>query len=103
MKRIVIFLIKCYRRYISPLTPPKCKYYPTCSCYALTAVERFGALRGSALAVWRLLRCNPWSRGGIDHVPEKFTFRVRHFDLDGADVCDDAVTPDHVNYSREDN
>lgn len=103
MKRIVIFLIKCYRRYISPLTPPRCKYYPTCSCYALTAVERFGALRGSILAMWRLLRCNPWSMGGVDYVPEKFTLRIRPSANGGIDVCDDAVTPDHVNYSREEN
>lgn len=80
MKYIVISLIKFYRKFISPLTPPRCKYYPTCSCYALTAVQRFGALRGSALAVWRLLRCNPWSMGGIDCVPEKFTFRVKKYD-----------------------
>lgn len=77
MKYIVIGLIRLYQRFISPLTPPKCKYYPTCSSYALTAVKRFGAVRGSALAVWRILRCNPWSMGGIDYVPEKFTFRVR--------------------------
>lgn len=92
MKKIVILLIKFYRRYISPLTPPKCKYYPTCSAYALTAVERFGALRGTALAVWRLLRCNPWSMGGVDYVPEKFTFRVRHYDPDMTDVCDEVTT-----------
>ena len=81
MKYIVISLIRFYRKSISPLTPPRCKYYPTCSCYALTAVQRFGALRGSALAVWRLLRCNPWYMGGIDYVPEKFTFRVKKYNF----------------------
>ena len=73
-------LIKFYQKCISPLFPPKCKYYPTCSCYALTAVKKFGAVRGSALAVWRILRCNPWSLGGIDYVPEKFTFKVKKID-----------------------
>ena len=80
IKRLFLALISFYRRRISPLTPPKCKYYPTCSSYAYTAIERFGALKGSALAVWRLLRCNPWSMGGIDHVPEKFTFKRQKFD-----------------------
>ena len=80
MKLIILFLIGFYRKCISPLTPPKCKYYPTCSCYAYKAVERYGAVRGSALAVWRLLRCNPWSMGGIDPVPDKFTFRRQKTD-----------------------
>lgn len=78
MKHILIFLINFYRKFISPLTPPKCKYYPTCSTYALTAIRRFGAVRGSALAVWRILRCNPWSLGGVDYVPEKFIFKVKN-------------------------
>lgn len=80
MKYLVIALIKFYRKCISPLFPPMCKYYPTCSSYALTAVQRFGFIRGSALAIWRILRCNPWSMGGIDYVPEKFTFKVKKFD-----------------------
>lgn len=71
MKKILMALIRFYRRFISPNTPPSCKYIPTCSEYALTAVERFGACRGSLLAVWRILRCNPFSRGGYDPVPEK--------------------------------
>lgn len=71
MKYILIKLIKFYRKFISPLTPPSCKYTPTCSQYGLEAIERFGALKGSALALWRFLRCNPWSRGGYDPVPEK--------------------------------
>lgn len=71
MKYVLIKLIKFYRKFISPLTPPSCKYTPTCSQYGLDAIERFGALKGSALALWRFLRCNPWSRGGYDPVPEK--------------------------------
>ena len=72
MKKILELLIKFYRRFISPLKPPCCKYYPTCSSYALTAVKKHGAVKGSILAIWRILRCSPWSLGGVDHVPEKF-------------------------------
>ncbi len=67
--------LRFYRRFISPHTAPKCKYYPTCSEYAMTAVRRHGILYGGALAVWRLLRCNPWSKGGIDYVPERTIFQ----------------------------
>lgn len=72
MKKILLLLVKLYQKVISPLKPPCCKYYPSCSAYALKAVEIHGALKGSVLAVWRLLRCNPWSLGGVDEVPEKF-------------------------------
>ena len=81
MKYIVLGLIKFYRKFISTLFPTKCKYYPTCSTYALEAVRRYGAARGTALAVWRILRCNPWSLGGIDPVPDKFTFRVKKYNF----------------------
>ncbi|MCM1528767.1 MAG: membrane protein insertion efficiency factor YidD [Alistipes sp.] len=80
MKYLFMALIRFYRKFISPLTSAKCKYYPTCSCYALDALEKHGALGGSALAIWRILRCNPWSKGGIDPVPERFTFKVRKYD-----------------------
>lgn len=85
MKIIIIALIKFYRKFISPLKPPVCKYYPTCSCYALKAVQKHGAIKGTALAVWRILRCNPWSLGGIDYVPEKFTFKVEKYDYSKLD------------------
>ncbi len=71
MKRALIKLIEFYRKVISPRTPPSCKYIPTCSEYGMEAIERFGALKGGLLTVWRILRCNPWSRGGYDPVPEK--------------------------------
>ena len=71
MKRLLLSLIRFYQRYLSPLKRTgTCKYIPTCSAYAAQAVERYGALRGSLLAIWRLLRCNPFSSGGIDPVPE---------------------------------
>jgi uncharacterized protein len=63
-----------YRRVISPALPQRCRYYPSCSAYAVGAVREFGVLRGSVLAVWRVLRCNPLSRGGIDHVHDQRLF-----------------------------
>lgn len=73
LRRAVVAPIKLYQRFISPHTRAHCKYYPTCSAYAVTAILRHGIFYGGALAIWRLLRCNPWSKGGIDYVPEKKT------------------------------
>ena len=70
MKKLIIKVIRFYQRKISPLFGPRCRYYPTCSNYAVEAVERFGALKGSILTVSRLLRCNPFFTGGYDPVPE---------------------------------
>ena len=69
MKKILIRLIRLYQRYISPVKSTRCPYFPTCSCYGLEAVEKYGAVKGGVLAVWRILRCNPFSRGGYDPVP----------------------------------
>lgn len=69
MKRIFIAFILFYRKYISPMKTTKCPYYPSCSQYGLEAVEKYGALRGGALAAFRILRCNPFSKGGYDPVP----------------------------------
>lgn len=66
---IMVAVIKVYQWTISPLLGPRCKYYPSCSNYGLEAVRRHGAVRGFALGVWRVLRCNPWSHGGVDDVP----------------------------------
>lgn len=68
-RRIIIALIDAYRAAVSPLMPPSCRYTPTCSWYARTAVQRFGGLKGSWLAVRRLLRCHPLGGGGYDPVP----------------------------------
>ena len=71
MKKLLMALVRFYQKRISPLKPfGTCKYIPTCSQYALEALEKHGALKGSILAVWRILRCNPFSEGGIDPVPE---------------------------------
>ena len=71
MKKLIIKAIRFYQKKISPLFGPRCRYYPTCSHYAVEAVERFGAIKGSILTVLRLLRCNPLFSGGYDPVPEK--------------------------------
>jgi uncharacterized protein len=76
VKRILLALIGAYKRRISPMMPRRCRYEPSCSSYATEAVGRFGAWRGFLLASWRLLRCNPFSHGGFDPVPERFTLKV---------------------------
>lgn len=65
----LVGVIVFYQRFISPMTPPTCRYYPSCSAYALTAIQRFGPFKGTWLAVRRLVRCHPWTAGGVDHVP----------------------------------
>ncbi|MEY8517708.1 membrane protein insertion efficiency factor YidD [Lachnospiraceae bacterium 29-84] len=69
LKAIIITMIKFYQKYLSPYKTTKCPYYPTCSAYGLEAVQKHGAIKGSILAGWRILRCNPFSKGGYDPVP----------------------------------
>jgi putative membrane protein insertion efficiency factor len=69
MKFLLLALVKFYRSFISPLLPPSCRYVPTCSEYALTAIEKYGAAKGGWLAVKRICRCHPWHEGGYDPVP----------------------------------
>lgn len=69
--RGLALLVRGYQLIVSPWFGPSCRYYPSCSAYAVTGLQRHGAVRGGALAGWRLLRCNPWSRGGVDHVPDQ--------------------------------
>jgi hypothetical protein len=80
VKRAALATIGAYQRWISPAFPRRCRYEPTCSAYAASAVRRFGPLRGAMLATWRLLRCNPFSHGGFDPVPRHFTLRVGPID-----------------------
>lgn len=71
MKKIILQMIRFYQRYISPMSPPSCRFYPTCSQYAIEAVEEHGAFKGSYLAVRRILKCHPLHKGGFDPVPPK--------------------------------
>lgn len=71
----LIWLVRGYQLLISPLLPQTCRYFPSCSAYGLTSLRRFGLARGSYLTLHRLVRCNPWSAGGIDHVPETWAER----------------------------
>ncbi|MEC1521588.1 membrane protein insertion efficiency factor YidD [Neobacillus niacini] len=70
-KKILISVIRFYQMVISPIKPPSCRFYPTCSHYGLEAVQRFGALKGGWLTLKRILKCHPFHPGGIDPVPEK--------------------------------
>ena len=76
-RTIAIAPIRLYQLLLSPLVGERCRYYPSCSEYAAQAITRFGILRGLVLAGWRLLRCNPWSHGGVDPVENQRLFRPR--------------------------
>jgi uncharacterized protein len=67
--------VRAYQRLVSPLLAPRCKYHPSCSHYAVDALHEFGPARGLVLAGWRLLRCNPWSHGGVDYASDQALFR----------------------------
>jgi uncharacterized protein len=69
VKKILVSLIKLYRRFLSPLKPPSCRFYPTCSQYSMEAVEKHGAVKGSFLGLKRILKCHPFHPGGYDPVP----------------------------------
>lgn len=84
MKTLALWTLRTYKRWLSPLFPPSCRYVPTCSEYALEAVERFGVLRGGLMAGWRLLRCHPLVRGGYDPVRDAFRGKHRHTNCGGA-------------------
>jgi putative membrane protein insertion efficiency factor len=75
LRGILVAPIRLYQRTLSPALPARCKYHPSCSEYAVQAVRRYGVLRGVVLAGWRLLRCNPWSKGGVDYAKHQRLFR----------------------------
>jgi len=77
VRRIAVLPIRAYQLLLSPLVGERCRYYPSCSEYAAQAIQRYGILRGLVLAGWRLLRCNPWSPGGVDPVEEQRLFKPR--------------------------
>ena len=75
MRTLIVVFINLYQKWISPAFPARCKYYPSCSSYAASAVSHYG-LRGVAMSIWRLMRCNPWSHGGVDYaVKPENTFK----------------------------
>jgi putative membrane protein insertion efficiency factor len=67
VRALAVLPIRFYQLFVSPLFPASCKYHPSCSQYAVDAIRKYGILRGSVKAGWRLLRCHPWSKGGVDH------------------------------------
>ncbi len=76
LKWLLLGLIKLYKKVVSPLLGPRCNYYPSCSDYAAQSIQRYGILRGLVLAGWRLMRCNPLSRGGVDLVEDQRLFKT---------------------------
>lgn len=72
MQKTFILIIRFYQKIISPLTPPSCRFYPTCSSYGLEAIKRYGAIKGGYLTIKRILKCHPFHPGGIDPVPEEW-------------------------------
>jgi putative membrane protein insertion efficiency factor len=75
VRHVVALPIHAYRVFVSPLLGQRCKYHPSCSRYALDALREFGVVRGLVLAGWRLFRCNPWSRGGVDYLHDQTLFK----------------------------
>jgi uncharacterized protein len=73
---VLVAPIRLYQRFISPAFAPRCRYYPTCSEYAVRAIRELGPVRGTILAAWRLLRCNPFSHGGVDELSDRRLFRA---------------------------
>jgi hypothetical protein len=76
LRAVILAPIRFYQRVISPALPARCKYYPTCSEYAVQAIRSYGIARGVVLATWRVLRCNPWSHGGVDPVEQQTIFHT---------------------------
>jgi putative membrane protein insertion efficiency factor len=77
LAELALLPVQAYRRLISPALPSRCKYYPSCSAYAVEAVRELGIVRGLIVAAWRLARCNPWSHGGVDELGDRRLFRDR--------------------------
>jgi putative membrane protein insertion efficiency factor len=82
LARMLIAMVVAYRRYVSPVLPARCRFYPSCSAFSLEALQKHGAIRGTGLTIWRLLRCHPFHPGGYDPVPDPI--RHRPADVTGA-------------------
>lgn len=93
--RVAALPVRFYRRWISPLKPPTCRFHPTCSAYALEAFELHGVWRGGWLSVWRVLRCQPFCKGGFDPVPDS----TKHRALPACELPADVDTPANVSSS----
>ncbi|MBD5431519.1 MAG: membrane protein insertion efficiency factor YidD [Lactobacillus sp.] len=79
MRKILIILVRGYQLFISPILPPSCRFYPTCSNYMIDSLKKHGFILGLIMGIFRILRCNPFNRGGVDPVPDEFTiFRNKH-------------------------
>jgi conserved hypothetical protein YidD len=100
---ILIVPIRFYQRFISPAFAPRCRYYPTCSSYAVEAIRELGPVRGSILAGWRLLRCNPFSHGGVDELSDRRLFRdTPTRSGEPASPSTASISGDHKNHRRID-
>jgi len=77
MKKLLMGIIRIYQKFISPLSPPSCRFYPTCSHYGLEAVEKHGSIKGSYLAVKRISKCHPFHEGGFDPVPDEWPLKKK--------------------------
>ena len=96
MKHLMIWLIRLYQKFISPIKPNCCRFTPTCSAYAVEAFQKRGFFVGTVLTVWRILRCNPFCKGGYDPVPEKGFRNPKN-----ADNREKAEINDHTNQEKE--
>jgi putative membrane protein insertion efficiency factor len=84
LARMLIAMVVAYRRYVSPVLPARCRFYPSCSAYSVEALQKHGAIRGTGLTIWRLLRCHPFHPGGYDPVPDPIRHRPGPADVTGA-------------------
>lgn len=91
MKKLLTAPIKFYQKWVSPMFGPRCKYYPSCSSYAVTAIENYG-LKGITMSLWRLVRCNPWSHGGVDYVQVKEDLNKKEINKEKLDEKKEKVT-----------
>lgn len=107
IKRFLVFLIKCYQKWISPMLGSNCRFYPSCSQYAIEAIEIHGAVKGSILAAWRIMRCNPLGRPGRDPVPPKGKWRndpptpLRHPKKDALELLDELQDSDETQHGTD--